>query len=334
MSAEILRPADYILRDRAARKRSLWRIGIAAVAAAVCIIAFLFLFIRGSFEFAMERRLVVVATMIIIAFAQALATIVFHTVTQNRILTPSIMGFESMYVLIQTASVFFFSGQAMQQTNPTVKVVAQTAVMVLFATLLYRWLFSGRFGNLHILLLVGVVLGVAFGSFSTFLQRMLTPSDFDVLQGRLIGKLSNTDPTNLPWALLVCVVIGVILWRRRDRLDVLALGSPTATNLGVTHRRELTVLLLLVAILISVATTLVGPMTFFGFIVATLAYQITGSNRHALLVPMAWMLGIIALVGGQFVLEHVFYAAGYLAIIIEFVGGVFFLVYLLRKGTL
>jgi iron complex transport system permease protein len=87
-------------------------------------------------------------------------------------------------------------------------------------------------------------------------------------------------------------------------------------------------------VLISVSTTMVGPMTFFGFIVATLAYQLAGSSQHRVVLPFAVLLGMATLLGGYFVLRHVFYAAGMLSIIIEFVGGVFFLVYLLRKGSL
>lgn len=71
--------------------------------------------------------------------------------------------------------------------------------------------------------------------------------------------------------------------------------------------------------LISISTTLVGPMTFFGFIVATLAYQLTGSSQHKHVIPFA-MPGMLTLLGGYFVPRHVFYAAGTLSIIIEFVG--------------
>ena len=115
---------------------------------------------------------------------------------------------------------------------------------------------------------------------------------------------------------------------------MLALGRDTAVNLGVAYKRKVTVLLILTAVLISISTTLVGPMTFFGFIVATLAYQLTGSSQHKHVIPFAMLLGMLTLLGGYFVLRHVFYAAGTLSIIIEFVGGLFFIVYLLRKGAL
>lgn len=306
-------------------------VGIAVLLASAC---FLLLFIRGGFAFAFERRLTMLGAMAITAFAQGIGTVLFHTVTSNRILTPSLMGFDSLYVLMQTLLVFAFGGAALVQTEGLLKLVLQTALMVAFATVLYRWLFSGRFANLTVLLLVGVVLGLAFDSVSTFLQRVLAPADYDLLTTRLFGSISNVDPTYLPLAGLVCVAVGVVVWSRRGRLDVLLLGRETATNLGLDHRRELTAMLIAIAVLIAFSTALVGPMTFYGFIVAMLAYQFAGSYKHAYVLPMAFLLGLLTLVLGQFVLQHVFYAAGYLTVIIEFVGGILFLVVLLRKGTL
>ncbi|WJM16399.1 iron chelate uptake ABC transporter family permease subunit [Microbacterium arborescens] len=289
---------------------------------------------RRGYWLAVDLRVTTVATVAIVACCQAVATVLFHTATGNRILTPSIMGFDALYVVMQTGLVFFFGGAALAATDGLAKVALQSLLMVAFATLLYGWLFAGKRGNLHIMLLIGIVLGVGFGSLSSVMQRLLTPSDFDLLSARLFGNLSNSNPEYLPWAAVIVAIVLVVVWRRRRRLDVLTLGRDVATNLGLAYKREVTVLLILVAVLISVSTTLVGPMTFFGFIVATLAYQLAGSSRHAVILPFAALLGAAMLLGGYFVLRHVFYAAGMLTVIIEFVGGLFFIVYLLRKGAL
>ena len=93
-------------------------------------------------------------------------------------------------------------------------------------------------------------------------------------------------------------------------------------------------MLILIAVMVAFSTALVGPMTFYGFIVALLAYQAAGTYRHAFVMPMAFLLGLLTLVAGQFVMQHVFSASGFLTVIIEFVGGIVFLILLLRKGTL
>ncbi|MYU53116.1 enterobactin ABC transporter permease [Streptomyces kasugaensis] len=310
------------------------RVGVAGALVAVAVVCFLFLFVQGSFEFAIERRLTMLGTMAVAAFAQAVSTVVFQTLTHNRILTPSIMGFDSVYTLMQTLLAFVFGGSVLAATDGLPKLVTQTVLMVGFTTVLFRWLFSGRRGSLHVLLLVGVVLGLAFGSLSVFLQRLLSPAEYDVLSARLFGRLSSAEATHLPLAGAVCVIAGIILWRRRHLLDTLLLGRDTATGLGIDHKRELTLMLLLISVLISLSTALAGPMTFFGFVAAMLAYQMAGTHRHTIVLPMAFLIGLLTLVGGQFIMEHVFYASGMLTVVIEFLGGAVFLVHLLRKGTL
>ncbi|CAL9542045.1 Petrobactin import system permease protein FatC [Streptomyces sp. enrichment culture] len=306
-------------------------VGGAVVVAALC---FLFLFVKGSFEFAIERRLTLLGAMVVAAFAQGVGTVVFQTATHNRLLTPSLMGFDAVYTLMQTLTVFLFGGTALAATDGLAKLVVQTALMVAFTTVLFRWLFSGPTGSLHVLLLAGVVLGVAFQSLSLFLQRMLAPADYDVLSARLFGRLGSVEATHLPFAFAVCAAAGLCLWRRRYRLDVLLLGRDAATGLGLNHRGELTGALIVVSLMVAMSTALAGPMTFFGFIAALLARQLAGTHRHAVVLPMAFLAGLFTLLVGQFTMEHIVYASGMLTTVIEFLGGAVFLAYLLKKGTL
>ncbi|MFF8958531.1 iron chelate uptake ABC transporter family permease subunit [Streptomyces sp. NPDC014894] len=310
------------------------RLALAGGIAAVAVVCFLFLFIEGSFEFAFERRLTMLGTMAVVAFAQAVGTVVFQTITHNRILTPSIMGFDSVYILMQTLLVAVFGGSVLAATDGLPKLVTQTLLMAGFTMLLFGWLFSGRKGSIHVLLLVGVVLGLAFRSLSDFLQRLLSPAEYDVLSARLFGRLSSAEAGYLPIAGIVCLIVGIVVWQRRYRLDTLLLGRDAATNLGIAHKRELSLMLLLISLLIAMSTALAGPMTFFGFVTAMLAYQMSGTHRHVVVLPMAFLIGLITLAGGQFIMEHVFYASGMLTVVIEFLGGAIFLVHLLRKGTL
>ena len=117
-------------------------------------------------------------------------------------------------------------------------------------------------------------------------------------------------------------------------LDVLGLGRDAAIGLGVDHRRNSLVILMLAAVLMAVSTSLVGPMSFLGFLVAMTAYQLSDTHEHRFVLPMAWLVGVVILGGAYFILRHIFYATGFVGIIIEAVGGTFFLIHLLRKGRL
>lgn len=281
-----------------------------------------------------EMRLNNVIVMGIVAFCQAMATVSFQTATNNRIITPSIMGFESLYVAIQTGVIYLAGAAGLAAFTGLPQFLTQVALMVVLATILYTWLLSGSRGSMHVMLLVGIIIGGGLGSVSTFMQRLLTPSEFDVLNARLFGSVTNADPELLPVAIPLCLIAGGALWLSSRRLNVVALGADVTANLGLNHRFETIRVLFLISILMAVSTALVGPMTFLGFLVATLAYQFADTYDHRRIFPIAMLTGFVVLTGAYFVMNHVFYAQGVVSIIIELVGGSVFLYVILRKGRL
>lgn len=281
-----------------------------------------------------KLRVTNVTVMAVVAVAQAIATVSFQTVTNNRIITPSIMGFESLYRVVQTTTVYLFGVAGLVATQGVWQFGLQVVIMVGLAMALYGWLLSGRYGNLQIMLLIGIIIGGGLGAISTFMQRLLTPSEFDVLAARLFGNISNADASYLPLAIPLCVAASALLWLRARRLNVLALGPDVSRSLGLDHRRELYIVLFLVAVLMATSTALVGPMTFLGFLVATLAYQFADTHDHRLIFPVAVLTAFTILAGAYFVMKNVFYAQGMVSILIEIVGGTVFLIVILRKGRL
>ncbi|PCE16454.1 enterochelin ABC transporter permease [Microbacterium sp. SZ1] len=281
-----------------------------------------------------RMRISGVLVIAVVTFCQAFATIAFQTATNNRIITPSIMGFESLYVLIQTAIVFFFGVTGLSGFDPFTRFLLQSALMVLFAVLLYSWLLSGRFGNLHVMLLIGIILGTGMGALSTFLQQMLDPNEFDVLAARLFGSITNANTDFLWFVIPVCLAAGGAIWMLARRLDLIALGRDVSTNLGLNHKRQVMLVLTLVAVLSAMSTSLFGPMTFLGFLIATLAYAIADTYDHRLLLPVAWLLGYVTLGVAYFLLKHVFTLVSAVTIIVELIGGLVFLIVILRKGRL
>ncbi|QCQ93006.1 iron chelate uptake ABC transporter family permease subunit [Rhodococcus sp. SGAir0479] len=281
-----------------------------------------------------ELRATSLVVIAVVAVCQAVATVAFQSATNNRIITPSIMGFEALYVAIQTASVFFLGAAGVTALQGVPQFALQLLLMVAFAMVLYGWLLSGRNGNMQVMLLVGIVLGGGLGSVSAFMQRLLTPSEFDVLTARLFGSISNAEVAYLPLAVPLCVAAAGALWWRARRLNLVAMGRDVTTNLGLHHRREVMIVLFLVSVLMAVSTALIGPMTFLGFLVATLAYQFAGTHDHRFVFPVAVLTAFVILTGAYFALKNIFYAQGAVSIIIEAVGGATFLVVILRKGRL
>lgn len=308
-------------------------LSLLAVLAIVSAVAFMTLGARGSWSFILSFRGTKLLSMATVAYAIAISTVLFQTVTNNRILTPSIMGFDSLYGLLQTLLVLVLGAAAVSALDGRLLFVIEVGVMMVFSAALYQLLFSGALKSIHLLLLAGVIFGVLFRSLSGFLQRIIDPNDFVVLQDRLFANFNTIDSHLLGVSLSLVGLVSLAAWRIFHTLDVLSLGRDAAISLGVDHRRISMLILMLVAVLVSVSTALVGPATFFGLLVANLAYLVMPSNKHRHILPAAVLIATITLVGGQTVLERVFAFDTALPIIVEFAGGIFFILVLL-KGSI
>ena len=288
-----------------------------------------------SFIPVVRRRMVALTAMIISAVCQSLATVTFQSSTNNRIITPSLLGFEALYSTIHTATMFFFGATVFIRFSGGIEsFLFSVVVMVLMCLMLYGWLLSGKYGNLQLMLLIGVIIGTGLRSVSSFMRRLLAPSEFDVLQARLFGSVSNANAEYFPIAIPIVALAAVLIFAYSKNLNVLSLGKSTSTSLGVNHQFGVIYALILVSILMSISTALVGPLTFYGFLVATLTYQAAPTYDHRYVFPMALAIGFLIITGSYFFMYHVFRAQGVVSIIIEMFGGIVFLIVLLRKGTL
>ena len=307
------------------------RVIILLVLAFACITCFMTINLKGNINYILMHRTWIVLTMILVAFSASTSTLLFQTLTNNRILTPSIMGFESLFVLIQTIIIFFIDIQGIPFIGVIGKFIFESLVLIFFSLFLYQGLLTKLKQNLHLVLLIGIVLGTLFRSFSNLLQRLMTPTEFAVLQSRIFATFTRAEPVLILFSLAIVTVIGLVLWQMRYRFDVLALGRDNAISLGLDYQKNVSIILLLVSILVAISTALVGPFTFLGLLIANLAYSVSGSSQHRYLLPTAFLLGIIFLVGGQMFLERVLNMVGALSIVIEFIGGTLFIFLLLKK---
>lgn len=308
------------------------KIGLLAAAALLLIAAFLFINIGSNWQYILNRRGAKVLAMVLTAAAIAFSTLVFQTVTNNRILTPSIIGLDSLYMLIQTFIIFVYGSASLTVMNKNFNFLISVGLMVLFALLLYKALFRREGQNIYFLLLVGIILGTLFGSMTTFMQVLLDPSEFLVVQDRMFASFNNVNRDLLTVAIVVIALIAAYSWRFVKYLDVLALGRDHAINLGLDFDHVVKRLLVVIAVLVSVSTALVGPITFLGLLVANVAYQFMKTYSHKYLLIGSMLISVIAVVGGQMLVERVFTFSTTLSVIVNFIGGFYFLYLLLREN--
>lgn len=328
MAQDLYEPATRPAWWSQSRNR-LWTLVVMAV---VAIAAFMTLGVDADWAFVLEHRGTKVITMMVVACALGMSTVVFQTVTHNTILTPAVMGLDALYLFLQSLLVLVLGSVGVVGLGVIPKFGLEIVLMVVISVALMRWLFTGNASSLHLMLLVGMVLGILFRSMTSFAMRMIDPNEFATLQDRMFANF-NTIHTQLLWPSLVLLAIGVAyFWHKRHVLDVLALGRDAAVNLGIDYQPQVLRLLVVMCAMVAISTALVGPVTFFGLLVANMAYQWMGTRRHQWVLPAAVLWGCILLLGGQVILERVLGFNSALSVVVEFVGGLVFIWLLLRKG--
>jgi iron complex transport system permease protein len=303
------------------------RLILLAAAALLCIAAYMTIGLRGNIGFVLTLRATKLAALLQVSVSIAVSTVIFQTVTNNRILTPSIMGLDALYLFGQMLLVFLLGGVGYAALDAQLKFGGEVLLLMALATGLLLPMLKRR-TDMGLMLLAGVIFGVLFRSLQSLLARLVDPNDFAVAQGASFANFNDVRTDLLIFATAVTVIGVVIAWRARHVLDILALGADSATGLGVTWAKTVTGLLLLVSALVAVSTALVGPVAFFGLLVVAVAERIVDTRRHAVLMPAAALTAVVILVGGQTLFQHGLGNSSTLGVVIEFAGGLAFLILL------
>lgn len=279
----------------------------------------------------LTKRSTKIFTMMIVSICIGYSSLAFQTITNNQILTPSVMGLDSLYMFIQTVIVFMFGSKQLAMMDSTFHFILSVGLMVIASLLLFLTLFKSPDSNIYFLVLCGMVFGQLFSGLSTFMQVLLDPNEFDVLQGKMFASFSNVNTKLLLICSILTIVILIISYFDFNTLDVLSLGQKKAINLGVDYSKIVLKTLICISILISISTVLVGPITFLGILLVSLTRHLLNSYKHLHLALMSILLGMLFLIGGSYIVERVFQFTTTLSVILNFVGGSYFIYLMIRR---
>lgn len=319
----------------AAHRKNRRKLALMVVLVVVAVAAYLFTDVSFAnerlFRYAMKIRIPKLIAMLVTAAAIGGASIVFQSVINNTIVTPCILGMNSLYTLIHTAVVFVAGSGSFLVVNGNISFAVDLVLMGVAATIIYSYLFRKTNHNILYVLLIGTVLTSFFGSIQSTLVRVMDPNEYDSLLASLVASFSNINSEIIVFAVLLLGVLIFALRRELALLDVLTLGRDQAVNLGVDYDRAIQRLLLGVALCIAIATAMVGPISFLGLIIANLSRQLLKTYRHSQLIAGSALFGMIVLAGGQMIVEQVFVYAVPVSVFITVGGGIYFLYLLLGK---
>lgn len=309
---------------RAVSRNTVWILVIALAAT--------FVFFRSGldFDYVIPKRLARLVAMVIGGVCIAWSSIVFQTLTGNRILTPAIMGYEAVYLLLQSVMILALGTQSLMLLGPNGNFLLSVLVMLAYSWILHRWLFRQDRQNVYFLLLVGLVLTMVIGTFTQFVQLKTSPGEFSILMGFTQASFGKAEPAQLLASAAVVVVVCLVGRRQLPTLDVLSLGRDQAMSLGVDHPRAVQLHLALIAVLVAVSTSLLGPTAFMGIFVANTAYALARTRRHRITLPTGCAIAVGMFILAQLAVEHVFNYKTTVGILVNLVCGGWFLALMAR----
>lgn len=283
------------------------------------------------FQYSMKLRFPKLIIMIITAFAIGGASLVFQSIINNVIVTPCLLGMNSLYTLIHTAVVFTAGSTSILATNGNLAFAVDLVLMGIVATVIYSYLFKVTHHNVLYILLIGTVLTSFFSSIQTTMTRIMDPNEYDSLLETLVASFDNINSEVIVASLVVLALVIFALRKELALLDVITLGKDQAINLGVDYDKCIRRLLLGVTLFIAVATAMVGPISFLGLIMANLSRQFLKTYRHKQLILGSTLFGMIVLIGGQLIVERIYHYSVPISVFISVFGGIYFLYLLLTN---
>lgn len=308
---------------------------LALTISAIVLIAIFLLWGLNSnnWRYFLSTRTPKILAIILTSWSIGFSTLIFQTITNNRILTPSVLGLDSLYVLIQSFIIFVLGSTSIYIINKNLNFTISVLLMIVFSSILFFFVLKKSLNNIMLLLLVGIIMGTFFQSFTSFMQMMIDPNEFLHIQDSMFASFNRINTDILTLSIILIVLIGIYSSRYLKIWDVLSLGRDNAINLGVDYDNVVKKMLIMVIILVSISTGLVGPITFLGLLVVNLSREILKTYEHKYLIIGSTLLSVIALVGGQLLIERVFNFGTPISVIINFVGGVYFIYLLLKENV-
>ena len=283
------------------------------------------------FRYILGLRIPTLICMMIASVSIGASTMIFQSIVHNRIVTPALLGMNSIYSFLHTAAVFVLGTGSSLYLNANLAFAVDLVTMGTVATVIYWYLFRVTGHNILYIMLIGTVLSSFFGSVQSAMIRVMDPNEYDALLTTLVADFNNVNGEIIVIAIASLVVIAVLLRKELGLLDVITLGRHQAINLGVDYDRVIRKLLFGVVLCMAVATATIGPVSFLGLIVANLSRQILKTYKHTYLIAGASLIGMLALIGGQLIAQHIFHFTVPVSTFVTIAGGVYFLYLLLMK---
>ena len=153
--------------------------------------------------------------------------------------------------------------------------------------------------------------GTLFSSLSSFMQMVIDPNEYLVLQNKLFASFNNVNVDILLISIILIILVIPFVCDDLKYLDVINLGRDQAINLGIDYDKLVRKLL-----------------------VVNLSRQMITTYKHKYLISMSVLLSVFILVTGQLLAERIFNFSTPVSVIINLIGGIYFMYLLLKESRI
>lgn len=282
----------------------------------------------NALMYTLQRRFIKIVAIWLCSYLATSATVYFQIVSQNQILTPSILGFERLYLLIQVVVVFV----SQSLLPPKFNFLVSVSLMVLLGTGFYGLILSRINKDFHALLLLGVVIGALLSSVTSTLKMMMDANEFSIVQAQSYASFNGVNTSVLALTVVLLVPVIVLIRSFKTEFDVVALGTNYAHNLGINMNKFQIKTLVIVSCFSALSTALVGPVGFLGLISSHISRLCVKNHSTQGIIEFGTMFIGVLLVVSQLLFEHVLHLNTSVSVILNILGGITFVVLLLKEN--
>ena len=295
---------------------------------AICVGIFIMLVllyipsIDDRFIFYLRSSKILVAALVGIAIS--VSSFSFQTITNNNIITPGIIGFDSLFLLIQTVLIFISS--RLLEGIPLLLV--STCGMLLLSGLLFKYVFLKY--NLFKALLFGTILSILFRSICSVLHTIMDPNTFDTIQSVMFTNFNSIDSSIVPISIVAIFISLYKIYSLHKELDILSLGTDISSTF-IDRDKIIMKIIFYISILISISTSLVGPVVFIGLFVSNLTRILFHTYKHEFLLIASIFIGCNIILGGIYLNDTVFTNTN-LPVVIDGLGALYFIYLCIKRS--
>jgi len=268
----------------------------------------------------LQSRLPRTAAIILSAASLSVAGLLMQAISRNKFMSPTTAGTTDAAAFGLLIS-FLFLGHRSGIVQALFAFVFALLATMLFTSVINRL----KIREVVYIPLIGMMYGGLIAALSTAVAFRFEA--MQTMQAFSLGSFARLGNFTLVYIVLVPLFISVLF---ATKFSIIGLGQDFAKNLGINYNRVVFLGLIIVALISASTFVAVGPLPFIGLIIPNMATSFYGDNLKKSIYDLM-------LFGANFVLLCdivsrlvIFPFEMNVSVTISVVGGVVFMIYLLR----